>query len=532
MAEFDFDVPPSMAGWLKRCRWADAHLCGIEGVPLATRVRLDGNRLTLARGNPTSAKLVFPAIIDGVGTRTLTTASLRPTRGGGDSAERPPYSLPLELARGAVDSLRRHAFDARTVADAAGGTAGEAAREVAAREVAAPGDAAPGDATPTAREPGDAPECRFVEAQVAWGGGDHHAAGVAAMDAVSGCHRILERVTRRRWTEAINSGVAAGRPLGTLVAASLTPPRDADGVDWPAVASAFNAVSLRTTWSDLETDSGRLDFDALDRCVEAATRQGLRIIAGPLLDFRVKRLPHWLYLLEDDFDSLVRVAVRMASSVVGRYAGRVQLWNVASALNLPGPLPLSEEQTMALSVELLQAVRRADPSAATVMSFDCPMGEYLASTNRGISPIHFADAVLRSGLGLSGLGLEIRTGFDAPSTQPRGAWEFGGLIDRWSMLGVPLMITAAVPAATGVDHTAVSDRSVAAEEPEASPSKQLTAGGSLLAASLARPSVHGFVWDGFDDRLPHTVPHAGLIDAEGQRRSLLDVFQRLRGGVI
>ena len=531
MAEFAFDVPPSMAGWLAACGWEQSHLCGIEGVPLPTRVRVDGTTLTLVRSTPGSAKLVFPATIDGLGPRTLTTTSLRPTAGGVDGRRHPPYGLIPELARGAVDAMRRHG-----------------------------GRGADGESMPD--EPGISPESGFVATQLAHGRGDTETAARHGVATIVAAHRRLAAVTRRRWTETINATVASGRPLGTLVAVGVTPPRRSgaggtmtggtktsgtktgggDAIDWTRLASAFNAVNLRTTWSDLESDSGRLDFDALDHAMDAASAAGLRVVAGPLLDFRGKRLPHWLYLLEDDFDSLVRVVCRMATSVVSRYAGRVQLWNVASALNLPGPLPLSEERTMALAVKLLQSVRRADPNAATLMSFDCPMGEYLASNARGISPIHFADAVLRSGLGLSGLGLEIRTGYDAPSTLPRGAWEFGSLMDRWSMLGVPLMVTAAVPADVGPDHHAISERGVvnprrdpdmtAADRITATPASQLTDGGSLLAAALARSSVHGFVWDGYDDRLPHTVPHAGLIDAAGRSRPLWDVFRRLRSGVV
>ena len=123
------------------------------------------------------------------------------------------------------------------------------------------------------------------------------------------------------------------------------------------------------------------------------------MIGGPLIDFRTRLMPHWLYLFEDDFESLLKAAVHYVETTVAKFRGKVQLWNCATGLNTPGPLPLNDEQAMRLSIGILQAVRRTDPNTPAIMSFDQPFGEYLSKDRDGISPLQFADAMLRSGLG-------------------------------------------------------------------------------------------------------------------------------------
>jgi hypothetical protein len=215
---------------------------------------------------------------------------------------------------------------------------------------------------------------------------------------------------------------------------------------------------------------------------------------------------------------------------VSQFRGSVQLWNCAAGLNTPGPLSLDDEQTMRLAVGILQTVRRTDPHTPSVVSFDQPFGEYLARHRDGISPLHFADALARSGLGLAGLGLEFRFNYQTGCTLPRSAVDFGELLDRWATLGLPLLVQLAAPGGSGPDPKAmVPEKVLQPPGPNGdAEAEQLKIAGPILRTLLAKHIVHGIVWDGWSDAEPHLLSHSGVIDAGGRPRPMLEYLTRLR----
>jgi hypothetical protein len=191
---------------------------------------------------------------------------------------------------------------------------------------------------------------------------------------------------------------------------------------------------------------------------------------------------------------------------------------------------LDDEQIMRLSIAILQTVRRTDPSVPAIMSFDQPFGEYLAKDHDGISPLHFADALVRSGLGMAGIGLEFRINYQDNATLPRSAVDFGQMIDRWATLGIPMLVQLSVPGGSGPDNLSLSPSSVLPGETPAidTAAEQLRIAGPLIRTLLAKQIVHGVVWEGWVDSEPHVMSHSGLIDGSGRERPLLEYLTRLR----
>ncbi len=257
---------------------------------------------------------------------------------------------------------------------------------------------------------------------------------------------------------------------------------------------------------------------------------GLLSIGGPLIDFRERLMPHWMYLLEDDFESFLSTAMKFVAKTVEHFRGRVQLWNCATGLNTPGPLNLQDEQVMRLGVGILETVRRVDPSTPAIVSFDQPFGEYLAKHRDGISPMHFADALVRTGLGVAGIGLDFRFNYEADSTLPRSAVDLGHMIDRWATLGMPMLVQISVPGAMGADPNAIAPSEVQGYDEQGidAAAEQLRIAGPIIRTLLAKHIVHGIVWDGWSDAQPHVMSHSGLIDAGGVQRPLLEYLTRLR----
>ncbi len=497
MGQFQFDIPENLLaqGGLgdDRSLWKWAYISGIEGIPWEGNVRFEQGRLTVTRRIDESGKLSVPWNIPGYGPVTLTTCSLR--------SGVAPYSLPLELARGSCYRVRSQA----DTWERAGLRMSDNFKDLLAQGTAFFLDAAQRTANPEAAGEDAIKAIRHLEA--------------ASADLLESY--AAQALAFRRDNE--------GR-LGTLLGVSMRADQPPTPTQTNAYVATCNSAAVRVSWADVETDAGRLDFDAVDQMFAWCEQHGLRVIAGPLFDFQDKMLPHWLYLLEDNFDGLVDAVCRFTEQAVRRYAGRVHLWNCAAGLNTRGPISLSEEQVMRLAVAIIQTVRRADPRNPVIISFDQPYGEYLSRDRDGISPLHCADALVRAGLELSGIGLELRMNYQDIGTLPRTNLDFSQMIDRWAVLGLPLMCQLTLAAGSGPDAAALRPTEVFAANSQfgVTEKDQLRLAGGYVRTLLAKHFVHGIIWEGWDDSRPHIFPHSGLLDDRGNPRALQQYLARLR----
>ncbi|MCA9137702.1 MAG: endo-1,4-beta-xylanase, partial [Planctomycetales bacterium] len=318
--------------------------------------------------------------------------------------------------------------------------------------------------------------------------------------------------------------------LGTLLAGGVMPPSPTRSPLSARFEKAFNCAAVRLNWGTIESEAGKFDFGPSDQTIHWCSERGIRVLAGPLIDFRKELMPPWMYLFEDNFDSFVQSVTQFTQRVVERYRGSVQLWNCAAGLNTPGPIAFDDEQVMRLAVAILQTVRRGDPNTPAIISFDQPFGEYLARHREGISALHFADALARSGLGMAGVGLDIRLNYSSDATLPRSALDFGNMIDRWATLGMPMLVQLTIPGDCGTDAKSFVNQSTLANDTNKQElsANQLRSAGPIVRTLLAKHMVHGIVWDGWADNEIHVQSHSGVIDSNGVPRPMLDYFERLR----
>ncbi len=497
MGQFHFDVPSAASDLVRGALWQDAYICGIEGVPWHSNIQFDGSRLTITRGIDSSGKLYLPVALEGIGYRTLSTCSLRPLAG-------EPYCLLLELARGSC-------YRARVQSDA-WQRAGLVLSE---------------DFNRLLREGTN----RFLDAA------QHRdrceQAACDAVDAILLLERSLTELGECYAAQSIAFRRDQDRAIGTLLAGAVVPPSPTRSPLSEPFAAVFNTAAVRLSWAEIETDSGRFDYEAAEHSIRYCANKGMRIIGGPLIDFREKLMPQWMYLLEDNFDTFLSAVTQFVERTVTKFRGSVQLWNCATGLNTPGPMHLDDEQVMRLSVGILQAVRRTDPNTPAIMSFDQPFGEYLAKHRDSISPLHCADALVRTGLGMAGIGLEFRFGYSSGATLPRSAVDFGQMIDRWATLGLPMLVQLTVPGEHGNDAGAVIGTEPLSLPGETDPAAgQLRVAGPLVRTLLAKHIVHGIVWDGWCDAEPHVMAHSGLFGPDCQPRPLYDYLKQLRSELL
>ncbi len=493
MGQFHFDVPSQAKSFVELSLWKDAYITGIEGIPWQSTSQFDGQRLTITRSIESSGKLSIACPVEGLGFRTLSTCSLRPST--------QPHLLPLELARGSC-------YRARIQSDAwqrAGLTLSQKFLDLMQQGTQ-----------------------RFLDATLARS--DANESAIASLESIRLLEDAILDLGESYAVQSISFRKQREPQIGTLLAGTVIPPSPSQSPHADLFRQAFNAAAVRLSWADIETDAGRYDYDDSEQTVRWCTTNGVRVIGGPLLDFREKLMPHWLYLLEDKFDEFLNSVLNFAEKTVIKFRGSIQLWNCAAGLNTPGPLNLDDEQIMRLALGILQTVRRLDPNTPAIITFDQPFGEYLSKCRDGISPMHFADALARSGLGMAGLGLDVRMNYANGATLPRSAVDFGLMIDRWATLGMPLMIQLTIPGGVETDSSAIAPIDVLKSPTTmANPSSdQLRMAAPLIRTLLAKHTVHGIVWDGWSDAERHVASHSGLIDAAGQTRPLLEYLSRVR----
>lgn len=467
-----------------------AYLASGDGIPWECRVVLADDDLSVERDTRESGYFYFPWKVAGRGLMQVYTGSLM--------ERSKPYNLPLELARGTLNRLRNQASQWQT----AGMTLSAAfsnALKVATLELSR---AATGQ---------DDPEVTQDHAEEAI------RLGLDAAEML--CQDYVQQVMNIRRAQPTPPSVLMGARLAA-------PPTGEAAVRFLA---AFNLVVAGVSWPEIEPKHGQFNWEALDKLVAWTQENGLRLCMGPLLQMDKHALPDWLFL-EDSYEEVHLSATKFIDAVVNRYRGKVQLWHVTARLNQDGAFAFAEEQRLRLVVDAVDRVRAVEARTPLVVSFNQPWAEYIARKDQELTPINFADTLIRGELGLAGIGLEIHYGYWPGGTMPRDAMDTSRLLDRWSQIGVPLMVFVSAPSSMGADALA---------RHPAHPLVDLRAGGinpawqqevveRLFPVLLAKHTVQAIVWDHWQDSQPHELSCAGLIDATNRPKPALESIAKVR----
>ena len=393
-----------------------AYLSGIDRISWPVRASVEGDELILQRSVPDSANLHAPWPVEGHGTVTLASAIL---------IERPePYRLPLELARGTVVQVRNQLSEWQSI--------GLAVPEAVHVKLA------------TAVERLSWASVEQDDASLSAGHAEESLR--AALDAANllAAAYAEQAIAVRRHNEGIHFGLL-GADLGTTLLDDYTSRQ---------FLRSFNAAELPICWRETETTEGNMTWVVNDKQVEWCRAHGLKILAGPLLMLDPRSLPDWLSLFEDDFESVLDFVSGFIETAVKRYRGKVDYWICAGRVNDAEVLPLSEQERLRLVARTVELVRSLDPFAPVLVSFDQPWAEYMRQQHTDFPPLVFADALVRAGLDVGGLMMEINVGCYPGGTLPRHPLEFSRQLDTWSKLGLPLWLSFSAPSADDEDSLA------------------------------------------------------------------------------
>ncbi len=491
MGDLRFTVPPTQD--FDPRVWETAYITGIEGIPWHCHHSLDGQQFNIGREIDESGKLNIVWPTKNFGNLCLPTTSLR-------LSDR-PYDLAVEIARGGVSRLRNQTSEWQRVGlrlpDKFFPLAEDALSQFL-RAVTCVND----------------PAKQLEHAQ-------------RAIDFAVDASVLLCNTFAAQSLEARRQG--EGR-LSTLLGIELSPelPLASFG---DAINKAFNLICIPAHFGNVESSSGKHDYEAFDTQVEWGLQANKKICIGPLVNFRPGGLPQWMVMLDQGYESILEAACEFARTTVERYRGRVHIWNAAAGLNIPTQMNWSDEEVLRMAVSLIEAIRRADDRCPVLLTIDQPWSEYLRDEPNGISPLHFADALIRADLGLSGIALDLNMDTWPGGSFPRDPIEVNRMIDRWSMLGLPLMVNLSSPTESSTDSPSAQPSQIDPPPQQISSWRTTPASSGILSPDslvrllLSKPSVHALIWNGnsHSDQLTRSLWESG-----GKAKPLLNSMAALR----
>lgn len=301
------------------------------------------------------------------------------------------------------------------------------------------------------------------------------------------------------------SGGFAREFVGAAVAQSW-PPSLLNG----PVRESVDFMRIPFVWRDVQPKEQEIHFERLDAWLDACAQARLPVRGGPLLNFGVRFVPDWMYIWENDFDTILEYAREHVQRCVRRYADRINTWVAVSGLHADNVFSLNFEQVMEITRMAAGAVKEVAPRAQVILDLTQPWGEYSIHNQRSIPPLLFADMAVQSGVPFDAFGLQFLFGIPADGYHFRDLLQISSLIDKIANLGRPLHVTAVAvpsvvespgnPAAAGGSWKQPWSGEVQAE--------WLTA---FCEISLSKPYVDSVCLQGLADDEAATIPSGGLL---------------------
>jgi hypothetical protein len=465
-----------------------AYLSGVDRMSWPVRAMVDQGDLVLRRSVSDSANLHIPWPVEGNGLPMLSTSSLMETP--------TPYLLPLELARGTLAQVRNQLSEWQFIGLNVPVAATEKLTEAVERFSWA-----------AVSQDNLAQSAEYAEAALR--------ATLEAGDLLATAYADQARVARRR--NGGNRASLLGADLGSVLLDDNTSRQ---------YLRCFNAAVAPLCWRDIETTEGNFAWSTSDKQIQWCRGHGLKVFAGPLLMLDPLALPDWLYLFADEWESLLECTSTFVRQVVERYRGKVDYWIGAGRLHISEAFPLSEQERLQLVAHTVERVRSLDPTTPALVSFDQPWAEYMRQRASDFPPLQFADALLRAGLDLAGLMLEINVGYAPGGTLLRHPLELNRQLDAWSAFGLPLWLALCAPSASYKDPLAQYATTVSSNN--WTPAAQRAWVAQNVPLALAKPLVQGALWNQLRDNQPHRFPHGGLFDDRQHPKPALRTLAAIR----
>jgi hypothetical protein len=315
-----------------------------------------------------------------------------------------------------------------------------------------------------------------------------------------------------------------------------------------AILASCDYVTMPMRWIDLEPTEGKYNFGPTDRWIEWAIRTAkLPVVGGPLIDFRPQCAPDFLFIWENDYDTLRDLVYEHVTAVVTRYRRTITRWTVASGLHVNTNFKISFDQIVDLTRMCIQLVRKLHPTAKVQLEVAQPWGEYHSMNRRSIPPYVYAEAIVQAGAAhppsqVDAICLRTQMGHAEPGLSTRDLLAFSAMLDRFAALEKPIVVSAlgcpSAPIQPKPYRPRAGAEAIAPYEPgfwhepwsEAQQANWLAAAAAIC---VSKPYVHSVCWHDLSDAAGAApeMPFGGLLGPQGVPKPSLSKLAQLRKAV-
>ena len=303
-----------------------------------------------------------------------------------------------------------------------------------------------------------------------------------------------------------------------------------------AVAEAADFVRIPMSWVDMEPEEGKYSFTKTDRWIEWAVRKAnVPLVGGPVIDFRSTSIPDWLYIWENDYETMRDLVYEHIRHIITRYRRTVRSWVIVSGMAANDGINFGLEQIMDLTRICVLATRKLHPAAKVYVEISRPWAEYHASSRRSLPPLLYAEMIQQAGIPIDGLALRLQMGDPQSGQVTRDLMSISDLLDRYARLGFPITVTAmGVPSkpperdTIGIDgeHDPGFWREPWSEQVQADWLRQ------AMAIAASKPFVGAVCWQAlFDSQAPSDMHCGGLIGEDGVPKPALQALKEVRQAI-
>ena len=159
-------------------------------------------------------------------------------------------------------------------------------------------------------------------------------------------------------------------------------------------------------------------------------------------------------------------------------------------------------------MDIVETIRKLDNSTPVIVSFDLPWGDYAANRRSDLSPLQFADALVRAELGINGIGIDLSFGDSPQECTPRDFLELSRLLNQWSSLQLPLVLGVSLP-----------NMDVPADQETLDGFWDIESTMNLLQVIRSKPSVQALFWNQLSDGMSQRP--GGVLKANQSSKDLL-----------
>jgi len=134
-----------------------------------------------------------------------------------------------------------------------------------------------------------------------------------------------------------------------------------------------------------------------------------------------------------------------------------------------------------------------------------------------LSPLQFADALVRAELGINGIGIDLSFGGSANECTPRDFLELGRMLQQWSSLQLPLVVGVSLP----------TDSEEADDELPSEGCWDTASSLNLLRVLRSKPSVQALFWNQLTDGTAQRP--GGVLTTDRRPKKMLHQLRTLAG---